>query len=144
MDIHRRLRLLEHKVRFLESLMLPKTTSKRTITRSSPEPFEIILNIVSRICDVERKRILRKGRGKQDAAWARQLIMYFSIEYKLGSGDYIAECLNREDHATVLYGYDRVVAIASLPGKDKDQFEACKQEIDTAFNQRAGMLVVAS
>ncbi len=144
MDIHRRLRLLEHKVRFLESLMLPRTNIKRTITRNSPEPFEIILNIVSRICDVERKRILKKGRGKQDASWARQLIMYFCMEYKLGSSNYIAECLNRDDHTTVLHGNKQVKAIASLPGKDKDQFEACKLEIDTAFNQRAGMLVVAS
>ena len=71
--------------------------------------------------------------GEQHVAFARQLIMYFYIEYNVGSYKHIVKQVNRTDHSTAHYAHKKVTSLGSIPGTCKDQHDLCKEKIDEAL-----------
>ena len=140
MDYKRETERLGRHIRLLEELITSNNLTPPPIKANFLDAADIIFNIVCKICTVKPGEIMMKSRGEQHVAFARQLIMYFCVEHKVGSQKYIAKHVNRTDHSTVHYGHNKVKCLISMPGICKDQHDLCKEKIDEAL----GLMEVAA
>jgi len=57
--------------------------------------------------NVPKEELLKRSR-RQDIVKPRQIIMYLMREEMKSSYPYIAEKLNKKDHTTIIYAYDKI------------------------------------
>ncbi len=120
---------LKEYIKTLERLIYSKGLLPPPIKKNFLDALDIIFTVVCKVCDVKVSDIMMKSRGEQNIAFARQLIMYFCIEYEVGSYKYIAKRVNRTDHTTPHYAHKKIKILASIPGICRDQYYLCREKI---------------